>query len=100
MWACLPAGPLERQFLEGIQGGLRDEVRWDLQEGMETFLGRNYLGKPLLINYSDAGEKKRLQGGKKKSAPGWIGFRSGCAAAPFYLAGTPCMEKAVINLQL
>jgi hypothetical protein len=22
MWACFPAGPLERQFEEGIQGGI------------------------------------------------------------------------------
>jgi hypothetical protein len=45
MWACFPAGPLERQFEEGIQGGNCEKRSiQDLQEGV-TLLGRDIFGE-------------------------------------------------------
>jgi hypothetical protein len=46
MWACFPAGPLERPFEEGIQGGICEKRSMtDLQEGVNTFLGWELFGE-------------------------------------------------------
>jgi hypothetical protein len=39
MWACLPAGPLERRLKEGNQGDFGKRFVKNLQEGVNTFLG-------------------------------------------------------------
>jgi hypothetical protein len=44
MWAYLPVGPLERQFREGYQGGIREEVPKNPQERVVTFLWRDIWG--------------------------------------------------------
>jgi hypothetical protein len=45
IWAYLPVGPVERQLREGIQGGVWEEVREDLQKGIETFLRWDIFGE-------------------------------------------------------
>ena len=54
MWACLPAGPLERHYLEGVQGGIWDSVPGGTDEE-DTFLEGTNSGKPLLVIQVDAG---------------------------------------------
>jgi hypothetical protein len=66
--AYLPVGPFERQFKGGNPGGClgRGPIK-DPQKEVETFLRWDYLGKPLLITYRDAGWVERLHPG------GWRG---------------------------
>jgi hypothetical protein len=45
MWACLPAGPLERQFRRGSRGEFEKRFLLNLQEGVGTFLGGLYFGE-------------------------------------------------------
>ena len=44
MWAYLPVGPLARQFWEGNQGGLWEEVPKNPQERVVAFLWRDIWG--------------------------------------------------------
>jgi hypothetical protein len=48
MWACLPAGPLERHFVEGIQGGVKVQVLKHLKVWLPSWKGF-VSGKPLLV---------------------------------------------------
>jgi hypothetical protein len=44
-WAYLPVGPIERQFREGIQGGVWEEVhKWTLKKELKPFLGGTIWG--------------------------------------------------------
>jgi hypothetical protein len=58
IWACLPAGPLQRQLREGVQvGKFEKRSVQDLQEGVGTFLGRGDVSRrPLLVTCIDAGK--------------------------------------------
>jgi hypothetical protein len=49
-WACLPAGPLERQFRRGSRRGIGEEVRTgpSARKGNLSWAGGNS-GKPLLV---------------------------------------------------
>lgn len=46
VWAYLPVGPLERQFVGGNPGGFSEKRSMtDLQEGVNTFLGWDIFGE-------------------------------------------------------
>ena len=58
VWACLPAGPLERHFIGGGPGGMIGEgvlIGEDLRKGEKRLPWKGHnSGKPLLVNGYDA----------------------------------------------
>ena len=51
MWACLPAGPLERRYLEGVLEGIGEGVPYnrDLQKGWNTYLWKDSIRGSLCL---------------------------------------------------